>query len=147
MPEELQSDEQTQPASALPTELPRGDKTELAIVIARGHCVRKWARSNGVPERTAYRRASEPEVRRMVEICRRRTLDRAIGRVNRRTTWVTDRIALIAKEADSQSLQFRALPSIISDVMAVSKFSNIEHRLTELEEDFREQSGNPDSVA
>jgi len=147
MPEELQSDEQTQPASALPTEIPRGNKTELAVAIARGDCIRKWAHSNGVPERTAYGWASEPEVRRMVETCRRRTLDRAIGRMNSSTIWVTDRIALLAKEADSQSLQFKALRSIISDVMAVSKFSNIEHRLTELEEDFREQSGNPDGVA
>jgi len=146
MPEELPVDEQTQLASALPTELPRGNKTELAIAIAQGNSLRKWARSNGVPERTAYRWASTPEVRRLVESHRRRIRDRAIGRLNRRMIWASDRIAQLANGAESESVQLRALRAIFSEEMSVSKFSNLEFRMSKIEEDLRDRTGNPDDV-
>jgi hypothetical protein len=147
MPEELQGGEQIPLACAMPDELPAGKKTHLALAIAQGKSAAAWARCNGVPSSTAYRWASEPEVRRAVEACRRRTLDRAIGRMTRRTTWACDRIAKLAKAAESESVQLRALRSIFSDVMAVSKFSNLEYRVAEIEEDLREKSGNADHVA
>jgi len=100
-----------------------------------------------VPRRTAFRRAADPKVRATVESCRRRTLDQAIGRMTSRTIWASDRIAELAKGAESQSVQLRALRSIFSDVIAVSKFSDLEHRVAELVEDFRAQSGNPDHMA
>jgi hypothetical protein len=147
MPEELTNAEQTQLASAVPQELPKAKKIHLAAAIAQGQSVAAWARDNGVPRSTAYDWASEPSVRRTVEACRRRTLDRAIGRMTRRTLWASDRVAELAKAAESESVQLRALRSIFADVMAVSKFSNLEDRLAQLEEDYREQHGSPDDVA
>jgi len=116
MPDELEGGEQPQPASALPKELHRGNKTKLTLGIAQGQSVREWARASGVPERTDDARARDPKVRCTVETCRRRTLDRAIGHMNRRAIWASDRIAELAKSAESESVQLRALRSIFSDV-------------------------------
>jgi hypothetical protein len=147
MTEEPQDGEQIPPVTAVPDELPKVKKIDLALAIAQGKSAGAWARHNGVPRSTAYSWANDPEVRGAVETCRRRTLDRAIGRMTRRTLWACDRIAELAKAAESESVQLRALRSIFADVMAVSKFSNLENRLAQLEEDYREQTGNPDDVA
>jgi len=129
MPEEPTNAEQTQLASALPQELPKAKKIQLAAAIAQGESVAGWARDNGVPRSTAFGWAREPNVRRTVEACRRRTLDRAIGRMTKRTLWASERVAELAKAAESESVQLRALRSIFEDVMAVAKFSNLEVRL------------------
>jgi hypothetical protein len=44
-------------------------------------------------------------------------------------------IIRLGKEADSESVQLRALRAVLADNMAVSKFSNLEYRMTELEEE------------
>ncbi|MFI5458755.1 MAG: hypothetical protein ACHRXM_25285 [Isosphaerales bacterium] len=147
MPEELTNAEQTQLASAVPQELPKAKKIQLAAAIAEGESIAEWARENGVHRGTAFRWAREPNVRRVVEACRRRTFDQAIGRMTKRTPWACDRIAMLAEAAESESVQLRALRSIFADVMAVAKFSNLENRVAQLEEDYREQNGNPDDVA
>jgi len=146
MPEELPSGEQTQLASATPEELPEAKKIHLAVAIAQGNSVDAWARNNGVPRSTAFRWAAEPEVRRAVESHRRRTRDRAIGRLNRRMIWASDRIAQLASAAESESVQLRALRAIFSEEVSVSKFSNLEFRMSEIEEDLRDRTGNPDDV-
>jgi hypothetical protein len=147
MPEELPSGEQTQLASAVPAELPNAKKIQLAVAIAQGHSVARWARDNGVHRSTAFRWASEPDVRSAVETCRRRTLDRAIGRMTTRAPWACDQIAALAEGADSQSVRLRALGLMFRDVMAVSKFSNLERRMAKLEEDDRERTGKTDQEA
>jgi len=144
MSDELLTGEQTQLASAVPEELPEAKKIHLAVAIAQGESAAAWARHNGVPRSTAYSWASEPSVRRAVEACRRRTLDRAIGRMTRRTPWACDRIAELAKAAESESVQLRALQWILSDVMAGSKFSELESRMTEMEEELRDRIDSPD---
>jgi hypothetical protein len=55
-------------------------KPELDIALARGITVARWARENDVSQSTVYRWSHEPEVRKMVEACRRRLIDQAIGR-------------------------------------------------------------------
>jgi len=147
MPEETTNAEQTQLASAVPQELPKAKKIQFAAAIAEGESVAKWARENGVHRGTAFRWAREPSVRRVVEACRRRTLDQAIGRMTKRTPWACDRIAMLAEAAESESVQLRALRSIFADVMAVTKFSNLEDRVAQIEEDDCEEPGHPDYVA
>jgi len=147
MPEELTNAEQTPLESALPQELPEAKKIQLAAAIAAGQSVAAWSRANGVPRSTAYDWASEPGVRRTVEACRRRTLDRAIGRMNRRIPWACDRIAELAKTAESESLRFKALRAMVANVMSVGKFSNLDSRVTQLEEDYGAQPGCPDRGA
>jgi hypothetical protein len=45
-----------------------------------------------------------------------------------------DGIVTLAKEADSESVQLRAWRAILADQIAVSKFSDLEYRMAEIEE-------------
>jgi hypothetical protein len=116
------------------TEEPRNNtKTHLALAIAQGVSVAAWARASGVNRRTAFRRAKDPSVRKIVEDCRRRMIDQALGRMTRQTNMAANIIIKIAKEADSHTVQLRAARGLLSDVMAVSRFGVLESRMTEIE--------------
>jgi hypothetical protein len=80
-------------------ELAPSQKMLLAAAIAEGTAVANWASSNEVPERTAYRRAAEPEI----ESIHRRAFDEAIGRSARRVTRAVDRIVELGENADFES--------------------------------------------
>ena len=69
-------------------------------------------------------------------------LDRAVGMMVKRTPWAVDKLAALAEGAESESVRLRALRTIFLDMMAVSKFSGIEIRMTEIERYIREQTGN-----
>ena len=45
-----------------------------------------------------------------------------------------DGIVTLAKEADSESVQLRVWRAILADQIAVSKFSDLEYRMAEIEE-------------
>ena len=115
-------------------------KAQLALAIAQGTSIAVWARKNNVPRRTATRWASEPKVRAAVESCRRRALDRAIGRLAKRVTWAADGIAKLARDAVSESVKLAALRAIFSNMMAVSEFDGLEQRITEIEEQLHERT-------
>jgi hypothetical protein len=63
-----------------------GTKTQLALAVAQGVRIASWARTNGVPRRTAFGWAKEPDVREAVGAFRRRTVDQAFGRMAKHTT-------------------------------------------------------------
>ncbi len=84
----------------------------------------------------------EPQVRGWLESCRRRALDRAIGRMARRATWAAGQIAKLGKDAASESVKLAALRAIFSDMIAVSNFGLLEDRVNELEERFDARTGN-----
>ena len=117
-------------------------KNESALAVAEGESIAAWARQTGVSERTAQRWAQDRNVRREVDACRRRALNQAIGRLTGMTTKAADRISTLAQEADSESVQLRAWRAIIADQMAVAKFSDLEYRVTEVEEQVRARTGN-----
>ena len=117
-------------------------KMLLAVAIAEGTSVATWASSNGVPERTAYRWAAEPEVRSEIESIRRRALDEAIARLAKRATWAVDGIVTLGENAASESVRLSALRAVMSDFIAVSNFAGLEGRLAELEEQFHVRTGN-----
>jgi hypothetical protein len=115
-------------------------KSQLALAIAQGTSIAVWARKNHVPNRTAFRWATEPKVRAAIESCRRRALDRAIGRLAKRVTWAADGIATLAKDAVSESVKLAALRAIFSNMMAVTEFAGLEQRITEIEEQLHERT-------
>ena len=116
-------------------EVRRLKKINLALAVAEGESIAEWAGQNGVPERTAQRWAQDRNVRREVDACRRRALNEAIGRLTGMATNAVDGIAHLAKGADSESVQLRAWRGVLADLMSVSKFSVLEYRMTELEEE------------
>ena len=128
----------------MPEEVRINKKTSLAQAIAPGQSVSAWAEKNGVARRTAFRWARDPKFRRAVEASRRRALGRAIGRLSNFSMKAADRIVTLAKEAESESVQLRAWRAILADQMAVSKFSDLEYRMTEIEEQLSERTGHTD---
>ena len=117
-------------------------KMLLAAAIAEGTAVVKWASSNEVSERTAYRWAAEPEVRSEIESIRRRALDEAMGRLAKRAIWAVDGIVQLGENAASESVRLSALRAVMSDFIAVSNFAGLEGRVAELEEQFHASSDN-----
>ena len=116
-------------------------KSQLALAIAQGKSISVWARKNDVPDRTAYRWATEPKVRAKIKSYHRRVLGRAIGRLATRVTWAADGIVKLAEDANSESVKLSALRSIFSNMMAVSTFAGLEDRVAELEEQLNERTG------
>jgi hypothetical protein len=51
-----------------------------------------------------------------------------------KTTKAADGIVTLAQEADSESVQLRAWRAILADMIAVSKLSDLEFRMSEIEE-------------
>jgi hypothetical protein len=128
--------EKLSPSAVCPMtgESANSQKMLLATAIAEGTAVAKWASSNEVSERTAYRWAAEPEVRAEVESMRRRALDEAIGRLAKRATWAVDGIVDLGDNAASESVHLSALRAVMSDFIKVSNFAGLEVRVSALEE-------------
>ena len=122
-------------------EVRRHKKINLALAIAGGESIAAWAQQNGVSERTAFYWAKDPKVRREAEACRRRVVNQAVGRLTGMTTKAVDGITNLAQEADSESVQLRAWRAILADMMSVSKFSDLEDRMTEIEKRLGERTG------
>jgi hypothetical protein len=117
----------------------KSQKTKLAVSIAKGVSIVRWAKDNKVPVRTAYRWASDPEVKATVERCRRRALDRAIGHMSHKVDWAARGITALAENAVSEPVKLAAFKTIISDMMAVSEFAELKDRMTQLEEQLNER--------
>jgi hypothetical protein len=79
----------------------KNTKTQLALAIAQRVLVANWARTSGVSRRTAFLWAKDPEVRKVVQGCRRRVIDQAVGRMAKGTTDAAELILKIAREADT----------------------------------------------
>ena len=109
------------------------NKFSLAVALARGSSIRRWASATKVPWETARRWAHEPGVRLIIETLRRRAIDRAVGILAGRSSWAAGRICTLAGGAESESVQLRALKSDLSDMIAVSKYSGLEERMAGLE--------------
>ena len=116
-------------------------KDRLAIALAQGASIKAWARAQNVPKSTVYRWAGDPEVRREVQIHRRRAIDRAVGLMTKRTAWAANGIAKLAQSSESDSVKLGAYRSIFNDMMKVTRFAGMEERVTEIEEKLKERSG------
>jgi hypothetical protein len=122
-------------------ELKQIKKSELALVIARGGSITAWAKKNELARRTAFYWAQEPKVREEVEEFRRQSFDQALGRINRRATKAADGIFKLAGFADSEAVQLRAWRALLTEQMAIARFSTLDRRMLELEQVVQAQRG------
>ncbi len=122
-----------------PEKSPQSQKTKFVSAIAKGVSIREWAKKNEVPERTAYRWASDPRVKARVDKCRRRALDRAIGHMSHKVNWAARGITKLAKNAVSEPVRLAALRTIFSNMMDVTEFADLQDRMTQLEEQLHER--------
>src|SRR5262249_55261175 len=103
----------------------KNPKIELAIALARGVSVWHWARVNSVAKNTAYRWSREPEVRKEVANIRRRLVSQALGRLTRNASKAADTIVRTLERGDSDAVRLRAARAVLSDIITVSKFSDL----------------------
>jgi hypothetical protein len=108
-------------------------KANLALAMAAGTAVPDWARDNDVHRRTAYTWSRSPEVLDQVKLIRAQVLDRAAGRLSDNATAAADKIAHLAREAASESVQLQAARAVLAELMTVSNYLALERRLDELE--------------
>jgi hypothetical protein len=106
--------------------------------------INAWASQNEVPLRTAYRWSRDPQVRGEAQEWRRYVLDLGAPGMARLSMKATDGIAKLGASAESESVQLRAWRAILADQMAVSKFSDLEYRIVEIEEQLSKRTGNTD---
>jgi hypothetical protein len=132
--------------SIMPRENSASLKAHFVSALAHGVSPGTWARSSGVPSSTAYRWARDPSVRKAVEASRRRTLDLAIGRLTKQSTWAAERISQIAREGKSQAVRLSACRAI-KDSAAVARCSELEARLAELESRLSDRARSAESGA
>jgi hypothetical protein len=117
------------------------NKLDLTAALARGSSNSAWARRNNVPNQTARRWSHEPEVHALIETCHRRWINQAVVVLARRVSWAAVKTRKLARGVESESVQLRATRAIFSDMMAVSKYSGLEERMTKLEARAKEQGG------
>ena len=117
-------------------------KTQLAVAMAQGNPSPSGRERTRCPGARPIRWAKDPEVRAAVEAYRRRSLDRAVGRMSRRAAWAADGITELAQDAESESVKLAALRSILSDMMAVAEFAGLEERMAKIEEQLHVRDGN-----
>jgi hypothetical protein len=108
-------------------------KANLALAMAAGTAVPDWARDNDVHRRTAYTWSRSPEVLDQVKLIRSQVLDRTAGRLSDNATAAADKIAKLAQEAASESVQLQAARAVLAELMTVSNYLALERRLDELE--------------
>jgi hypothetical protein len=116
----------------------------LARAIAGGSTVAAWAKTHDIPKRTAYTWARSAAVRATVERIRRRSLDRAIGRLSRDATAAASTIAKLAQSAESETVKLTAARGLLADLMTVSDYATLERRLAEVEERLEATHHTPD---
>jgi hypothetical protein len=126
-------------------ESPLSKQDLIAIAIAKGTPVSQWARENQVALRTAYRWASEPDVRRQVEDWRRRALDKVLARLIRKSLPAVTRLSELSESASSESVQLTASRAILRDQIAIARHANLSHRVAQLEEQERARLGSENS--
>ncbi len=73
-------------------------------------------------------------------------MDQAIGRMTKHSSWAADAIAAIAKDAELDSVRLGALRALFSDTIAVSKYTGLEARMTEIEEQLLQRADDASST-
>jgi hypothetical protein len=95
-------------------------KTQLALALAKGECIDKWAKANGVSRATAYEWADERAVRKAVAAHRRRALEQAVGLMSEHAEWAAKQMVHIAKHGRSDSVRLSALRALRATTPAPS---------------------------
>jgi len=78
-----------------------------------------------------WRKTKEYKV--TVQEVRRRTLDRPVGHFARNLTKAADRIALLATEAGSESVQLQAARAVLKEFMEVREHVDLEEQMVDIE--------------
>ncbi len=116
----------------MPGPHPPGLKSKLALAVASGQSIVKWARAQGIGVRTAHTWAKDPAFRSQVAELRGRLLDRAIGVLARRVAANAAEINRLASKAESEAVRLAAARAGIADLLGASRFVELRAEVEEL---------------
>jgi hypothetical protein len=123
----------------MPGPHPKGLKSSLALAVANGKAIAKWAREHEVGVRTAHKWAKDPGFRAKVSELRRRLLDRAIGELARRAAANAAQINKLATSAESEGVRLAAARAGISDLIGASQFTQLRAEVEELKQELEKE--------
>jgi hypothetical protein len=112
----------------------------LALAVAAGKRIARWAKDHDVAPRTAYTWTKRPGFQKAVARLRRRVLDRAVGQLSRAAAANAAQINTLAANAQSEAVRLAAARAALADLAAIQKHLDLESRLALLEERFHAQS-------
>lgn len=114
--------------------------SDLAVALASGASVAQAATRCGVSERTVYRRLEDPDFRQQVDRLRAQMVGRAVGKINNNMARAADKLRRLL-ESKNESVALSAARTILEAGQRLREHSDMEQRLTKLEEALRRQEG------
>jgi len=128
--------------TTMPDEQPNTDqRDQFAVAMALGQKVAVWAKKNGIPRRTCYNWRKTKEYKVTVQDVRRRAYERAIGQFVRNLTNAVGEIALLAKEATSESIRLQAARAVLRESIKVREHYDLDEMMTDIERRLDERDG------
>jgi hypothetical protein len=113
---------------------------DLALAVARGVPLVRWAKQQGIPERTARDWASKPEFKATVASVRRRIIDRTVGKLVASSTAAVTAMVRIMERSNNDYVKLTACRTILEQTLSWSSHHDLEQRLAALEEEVRERA-------
>jgi hypothetical protein len=118
----------------MPDEKPnQNQRDQFAVAMALGQRVSVWAKNNGVPRRTCYDWTKTQEYKDTVRDVRRRAVDRAVGQFVGNLTKAVGRIAILATDAESESVQLQAARAVVRESLAFRLQSDLDEQMVDIE--------------
>jgi hypothetical protein len=105
----------------------------LAFAVAAGRSVASWCGEHKIPKRTAYDWTKLPEFKVMVSAHRRRLIDVGLGKLTKHVGKAVAQIAELATSAESESVRLAAARAILSELIAIGNYADLEARVADLE--------------
>ena len=107
---------------------------QLAFAHSTGVKITDWAESHGVTARTAYAWLKDPEVVALETGHRRETVARVLSRYQELAEAAVGVIGQLMRAAEDEAVKLRAARAVISDLISLTGLTDIDKRISELEE-------------
>jgi hypothetical protein len=114
--------------------LPKSLFRDLAMAVATGETIKAWCQKNGVEPATAFDWRRKVEFRQLVEKCRRRAVDRSIGKMAKNLSKAVTKIVRLIEAGKSESVQLSAAKTLIDKLLHVQNHTVLKHELQQLDE-------------
>jgi hypothetical protein len=120
----------------------KGSEELLVLALAQGKTFAEAAQAAGIAERTARRRATDPEVIAAVEVHRSLLLERASARLLCQLDRGINALAELIG-SDNEGVRLRAASILIDKAVALREIQSLELRIGRLEEAARQEPEDP----
>jgi hypothetical protein len=110
----------------------RGQMTALALSVAGGGTIARWATDNNVPRRTCYEWTGSAEFKALVERIRSRALDRAAGRLSRSLSKAVSEMTRLISAGENGAIRLAAAKAVTATLIEVQNHATKDREWAEL---------------